>query len=70
MVRLLADAEIAEDYVEEIFDIDGTRDAAKAAQGETEIFGTQLRQLSWQHMMTRRKERWCIVRSATTSKMT
>jgi hypothetical protein len=41
---LLPDTEIAEDDVEQIFDIDGTGDAAEAAQGETEIFGAELGQ--------------------------
>ena len=34
---LLADAEIAEDHVEQIFDIDRTDDAAETAQGQPEI---------------------------------
>jgi hypothetical protein len=37
LFRLLADAEVAEDDIEEIFDIDGTGDAAEAAQGKTKI---------------------------------
>ena len=36
---LLADAEIAEDHVEQIFDIDGTGNPAEAAQGQPKIFG-------------------------------
>jgi len=36
---LLADAEVAEDYVEQIFDIDRTGNPAEAAQGQAEIFG-------------------------------
>jgi hypothetical protein len=39
---LLADAEIAEDHVEQIFDIDGTGNPAEAAQGQPKIFGAQL----------------------------
>jgi len=35
--KLFADAEIAEDYVEQIFVIDGTSDAANAAQGQPAI---------------------------------
>src|SRR5207244_12125082 len=42
----LTDAEVAEDDVEQIFDIDGTGDAPEIAQGETEVFGAQLRQPS------------------------
>jgi hypothetical protein len=42
--RLLPDAEVAEDYVEQIFDVDGTGDAAEAAQGKAEIFGAQFGQ--------------------------
>jgi hypothetical protein len=38
---LLADAEVAEDYVEEIFDIHGTGDAAEAAHSQAEIFGAE-----------------------------
>ena len=33
--RLFPDAEIAEDHVEEVFDIDGAGDAAEAAQRKT-----------------------------------
>ena len=36
------DAEIAEDHVEQIFDIDGTGNPAEAAQGQPKIFGAQL----------------------------
>jgi hypothetical protein len=43
LFRLLADAEIAENDVEEIFDIDGTGDAPEIAQGETEVFSAQFR---------------------------
>src|ERR1700739_1168188 len=39
---LFADAEVAEDDVEEVFDVDGTGDAAEAAQRETEIFRSEL----------------------------
>ena len=39
---LLADAEIAEDHVEQIFDIDGTGNPAEAARGQPKIFGAQL----------------------------
>jgi uncharacterized protein len=42
VILLLADAEIAENHVEQIFDIDGSGDAAEAAQSQAEIFGTQL----------------------------
>ena len=31
-LRLLADAEVAEDYVEQIFDVDGASDTAEAAR--------------------------------------
>jgi hypothetical protein len=44
LFRLLPDAEIAEDYVEQIFDVDNAGDAAEAAQGEAEIFGAQFGQ--------------------------
>src|ERR1700728_1403016 len=37
----LADAEITEDQVEEVFDIDGAGNPAEPAQGEAEVFGTQ-----------------------------
>jgi hypothetical protein len=40
--RLLTDAEIAEDYVEEVFDIDGAGDAAEAAQREAQVLRAQL----------------------------
>jgi hypothetical protein len=43
LFRLLADAEVAENDVEEIFDVDGTDDAAEVAQGETKILGAQFR---------------------------
>ena len=33
---------IAEDHVEQIFDIDGTGNPAEAAQGQPKIFGAQL----------------------------
>ena len=38
LARLLTDAEIAEDHVEQVFDVDGAGDAAEAAQRETEVF--------------------------------
>jgi len=41
---LLADAEITEDYVEQILDVDGTGDTAETAQCQAQIFGAQLRQ--------------------------
>src|SRR5215471_7200436 len=41
-VMLLADAEIAKDDVEQIFDINDAGDAPEAAQREAEIFGAQL----------------------------
>ena len=40
--RLLTDAEVAEDYVEQVFDIDRASDAAEAAQRKTEVFRPQL----------------------------
>src|ERR1700752_2887876 len=40
--RLLTDAEIAEDHVEQVFDIDGAGDAAEAAQRKTQVFRAQL----------------------------
>ena len=39
---LLADAEIAEDHIQQILDIDGAGDMAEAAQCQAEIFGAQL----------------------------
>ena len=40
--RLFPDAEIAEDHVEQILDVDRAGDAAEVAQGQTEIFGAEL----------------------------
>ena len=42
LLLLLADTEIAEDHVEQIFDIDGTGNPAEAAQAQPKIFGAQL----------------------------
>src|SRR5262245_8883798 len=42
--RLLAEAEICKDDVEQILDIDAAGDAAEAAPGEPQILGAQLRQ--------------------------
>src|SRR5215469_12446883 len=39
--NLLADAEVAEDHVEQIFDVDRTSDPAETAQGQPEIFGAE-----------------------------
>ena len=44
--RLFPDAEVAEDDIEKVFDVDGAGDAAEAAQGETKIFGAQFRERS------------------------
>ena len=41
---LLADAEVAEDDVEEILDADGACDAAETAEGQTQVFGSQFGQ--------------------------
>src|ERR1700738_2053714 len=41
---LLTDAEIAEDHVEQVFDIDGAGDAAEAAQRKAQVFRAQLGQ--------------------------
>ena len=43
-ISLLADAEIAEDHVEQILDIDGASDAAETAQSQAKIFGAKLGQ--------------------------
>ena len=45
-VRSFANAEIAEDHVEQIFDIDHAGDTAEAAQGLAQIFGAEFRQRS------------------------
>src|SRR6516165_10569964 len=42
--NLLADAEVAEDHVEQIFDIDRAGDMAEAAQRHAQIFGAELGQ--------------------------
>ena len=39
---LLADAEVAEDYVEQIFDVDAAGDAAEGAGGQTNVFGDKI----------------------------
>src|SRR5262249_12808262 len=39
-----ADAELAEDHVEEVFDIDSAGDATEGARGEAQILGRELRQ--------------------------
>src|SRR6266404_8685926 len=41
---LLPDAEIAEDHVQQIFDIHNAADLSEAAQCETEVFGAELGQ--------------------------
>jgi len=40
--RLFPDAEIAEDHVEQILDLDGTGDMAEAAQCQAQVFRAQL----------------------------
>ena len=44
LFRLLPDAEVTEDYVEQIFDVNNAGDAAEAAQGEAKILGAQFGQ--------------------------
>src|SRR5689334_7573508 len=40
--RLFSDAEIAEDDIEKILDVDAAGDAAQCAGGEAEVFGGEL----------------------------
>ncbi len=52
---LFADAEIGEDHVEQVLDIDPAGDAAEAAPGEAQILGAQLRQRRGERALERRR---------------
>src|SRR5436309_2745090 len=45
LVNSLPETEIAEDHVEQVFDVDVAGDAAEAAPGEAEVLGAQLGEL-------------------------
>ena len=40
--NLFADAEVVEDYVEQIFDVDAAGDAAEGAGGQSNVFGDEI----------------------------